>query len=144
MHFNCELFLSLGKNYVFSRWELAFTGTCNKGKPQLKMQDIKLMVYFKVWEKSINARVFKSYYKGLWYRSVYIPTGRFGLVTVLSLSYNRWYHHTRSGNHRTLSISYRFLHPPYFNVSGCPRVQSIDIVRNLSSVTLLTKLETAR
>lgn len=55
-----------------------------------------------------------------------------------------WYHHTRSGNHRTLAISYRFLHPPYFNVSGCPRVQSIDRVRNLSSVTLLTKLETAR
>lgn len=56
----------------------------------------------------------------------------------------RWYHHTRSEEHRTLALSYRFLRPPYFNVSGCPRVQSIEKIRNLTTVTLLTDLETRR
>nr|XP_022334694.1 uncharacterized protein LOC111131451 [Crassostrea virginica] len=55
-----------------------------------------------------------------------------------------WYHHTRSEEHRTLALSYRFLRPPYFNVSGCPRVQSIEKIRNLTTVTLLTDLETRR
>ncbi|XP_056021082.1 bifunctional peptidase and arginyl-hydroxylase JMJD5-like isoform X2 [Ostrea edulis] len=55
-----------------------------------------------------------------------------------------WYHHARSGDQRTLAISYRFLRPPYFNVSRCPRVQSTEKIRNLTTVTLLSDLEMKR
>ncbi|XP_062616630.1 lysine-specific demethylase 8-like [Saccostrea cucullata] len=55
-----------------------------------------------------------------------------------------WYHHSRSGDQRTLVISYQFLRPLYFNVSGCPRVQSIEKIRNMTTVTLLSDLEKKR
>lgn len=135
LHFNCELFFSLGKN-VFHDWNWLLHGHAIKENPNWKCEILSWWYIIRC-ENSRSMLVSLSHI-------INVPTGEFGLVIVLSLSYNRWYHHTRSGNHRTLAISYRFLHPPYFNVSGCPRVQSIDRVRNLSSVTLLTKLETAR
>lgn len=130
---NC--FSLWGKN-VFHDWNWLLHGHAIKENPNL-ICEILSWWYIIRGENSRSMLVSLSHI-------INVRTGEFGLVIVLSLSYNRWYHHTRSGNHRTLAISYRFLHPPYFNVSGCPRVQSIDRVRNLSSVTLLTKLETAR